>query len=136
MSNYNQRGRRFANFGFLPSGKIHPAFISNFLKNTPEGFLDRLNYPKDSIALFVRSDHNVDNSSAILREWIGNVESFYHDVDVYINDTSGGYPGEKNSMDWSDQRMEVRSDGDVLGEWIDQITGWKCVLCDGANYRL
>jgi len=82
----------------LVRNKAHA--LPNFL-----AFIDLLNYPKDRMSIFLRSDHNVDNSTAILREWIDNVEPFYHDVNAYLNDTRGGYAGEKNTMDWPDERM-------------------------------
>jgi len=82
----------------LARNKAHA--LPNFL-----AFIDRLNYPKDRISLFLRSDHNVDNSSHILREWIDNVTPFYHAVNVFLNDTQAGYGGEKNTMDWPDERM-------------------------------
>ncbi|KAG5853691.1 hypothetical protein ANANG_G00028690 [Anguilla anguilla] len=34
------------------------------------GTIDRLNYPKDRIALWVATDHNVDNTTVILRDWL------------------------------------------------------------------
>ena len=29
----------------------------------------------------IRTDNNIDNTSAVLEEWIGNVKHFYHKVD-------------------------------------------------------
>jgi len=84
----------------LVRNKAHA--LPNFL-----GFIDLLNYPKDRMSIFLRSDHNVDNSTYILKEWIDNVETQYHEVNVFLNETAGGYPGEKNSMDWPDGRMEL-----------------------------
>lgn len=82
----------------LVRNKAHA--LPNFL-----GFIDLLDYPKDRMSIFLRSDHNEDNSTAILQEWIDNVKTFYHDVDVYLNDTKGGYPTEKSTMDWPVDRM-------------------------------
>uniref|UniRef100_A0A8B9FX71 Uncharacterized protein n=1 Tax=Amazona collaria TaxID=241587 RepID=A0A8B9FX71_9PSIT len=45
------------------------------------GCIERLHYPKSRIALWVATDHNVDNTTAILREWLKNVQSLYHDVE-------------------------------------------------------
>ncbi|XP_016116469.1 procollagen galactosyltransferase 1-like, partial [Sinocyclocheilus grahami] len=45
------------------------------------GAIDRLNYPKDRMAVWVATDHNSDNTSAILREWLINVQHFYHYVE-------------------------------------------------------
>ncbi|KTG39063.1 hypothetical protein cypCar_00047212 [Cyprinus carpio] len=45
------------------------------------GAIDRLNYPKDRMAVWVATDHNSDNTTAILREWLINVQNFYHYVE-------------------------------------------------------
>lgn len=69
------------------------------------GLIDLLAYPKQRISLFVRTDHNVDNSSGILKEWLDNVENLYNQVNVFLNDTQGGYEGEQNTQDWPDARF-------------------------------
>ncbi|KAG7277401.1 LOW QUALITY PROTEIN: hypothetical protein CRUP_033356 [Coryphaenoides rupestris] len=45
------------------------------------GCIDRLDYPKESIAIWAASDHNVDNTSAVLQEWLRGVQSLYHSVE-------------------------------------------------------
>lgn len=82
----------------LVRNKAHS--LPNFL-----AFIDRLDYPRDRMSIFLRSDHNIDNSTYILKEWIENVRFFYHDVNVVLNATEGGYPEEKSTMDWPDERM-------------------------------
>jgi len=82
----------------LVRNKAHA--LPNFL-----AFIDLLNYPKSRMSIFIRSDHNVDNSTHILKEWIGNVKNFYHSIDASFNETKGGYSGEKNTMDWPDERF-------------------------------
>uniref|UniRef100_A0A8C3TPN8 Uncharacterized protein n=1 Tax=Catharus ustulatus TaxID=91951 RepID=A0A8C3TPN8_CATUS len=45
------------------------------------GCIERLSYPKSRIALWAATDHNIDNTTAILREWLKNVQHLYHDVE-------------------------------------------------------
>uniref|UniRef100_A0A8C6STV9 procollagen galactosyltransferase n=1 Tax=Neogobius melanostomus TaxID=47308 RepID=A0A8C6STV9_9GOBI len=45
------------------------------------GTIERLNYPKDRIALWVATDHNIDNTTAILRDWLIKVQTDYHYVE-------------------------------------------------------
>jgi len=82
----------------LVRNKAHA--LPNFL-----AFIDLLNYPKDRISLFIRSDHNVDNSTSILREWLNNVVGFYDKTNVFFNDTQDGYVGEDLMTAWPNKRM-------------------------------
>ncbi|XP_032094684.1 procollagen galactosyltransferase 2-like, partial [Thamnophis elegans] len=45
------------------------------------GCLERLRYPKNRIAVWVATDHNIDNTTAMLREWLKNVQKLYHYVE-------------------------------------------------------
>ncbi|KAJ8390359.1 hypothetical protein AAFF_G00107530 [Aldrovandia affinis] len=42
------------------------------------GCIDRLDYPKDRIAIWAATDHNTDNSTAMLQEWLRRVQGHYH----------------------------------------------------------
>ncbi|KAK3088467.1 hypothetical protein FSP39_019538 [Pinctada imbricata] len=53
----------------------------------------------------IRSDHNVDNSSVILTEWVTAVRAEYHDIDLKIDDSVTEYEGEKTPCDWTDERF-------------------------------
>uniref|UniRef100_A0A7N6ATR1 procollagen galactosyltransferase n=1 Tax=Anabas testudineus TaxID=64144 RepID=A0A7N6ATR1_ANATE len=44
------------------------------------GTIERLNYPKDRMALWVATDHNEDNTTVILRNWLAKVQNLYHYV--------------------------------------------------------
>ncbi|KAL3870728.1 hypothetical protein ACJMK2_038772 [Sinanodonta woodiana] len=70
------------------------------------GQFENLNYPKDRIALWIRSDHNVDNSSKMLREWIAANRQLYHSIDFILEEDSRGYSDERGPCDWSEQRFE------------------------------
>uniref|UniRef100_T1PAU5 Glycosyl transferase n=1 Tax=Musca domestica TaxID=7370 RepID=T1PAU5_MUSDO len=68
-------------------------------------YLDQLDYPKDRIALWIRSDHNSDASVAILSEWLKHVEPLYHSVDKLFNDTDQRHQDEKSLLDWPQARF-------------------------------
>ncbi|XP_064395721.1 procollagen galactosyltransferase 2-like isoform X1 [Halichondria panicea] len=55
--------------------------LPNFL-----GYLENLDYPKDRISLWIRTDHNGDNTTAILAEWAENVKLVYKSVDLKSSD--------------------------------------------------
>uniref|UniRef100_A0A8D8Q9H1 Glycosyltransferase 25 family member n=1 Tax=Cacopsylla melanoneura TaxID=428564 RepID=A0A8D8Q9H1_9HEMI len=42
---------------------------------------EQLNYPKDRMYLWIRSDHNIDNSSSIVKSWLEANQHKYHHVD-------------------------------------------------------
>ncbi|XP_012945461.1 procollagen galactosyltransferase 1 [Aplysia californica] len=69
------------------------------------GLIERLDYPKDRIALWIQSDHNVDNSTAILREWLAAVSKLYHSVEVGIDDKQRGYTDEESPCEWTEKRF-------------------------------
>ncbi|XP_064395514.1 procollagen galactosyltransferase 2-like isoform X2 [Halichondria panicea] len=50
------------------------------------GYLENLDYPKDRISLWIRTDHNGDNTTAILAEWAENVKLVYKSVDLKSSD--------------------------------------------------
>uniref|UniRef100_A0A2C9KWA3 Glycosyl transferase family 25 domain-containing protein n=1 Tax=Biomphalaria glabrata TaxID=6526 RepID=A0A2C9KWA3_BIOGL len=53
----------------------------------------------------IESDHNIDNSTAILREWLSAVSHLYHQVEVNINNTKEGYPDETSPCEWTETRF-------------------------------
>ncbi|KAK3768426.1 hypothetical protein RRG08_053418 [Elysia crispata] len=69
------------------------------------GLIESLDYPKDRIALWIESDHNIDNSSGILKEWLSAVSSSYHSVETKIDEKQRGYTDEKSPLEWSEKRM-------------------------------
>ncbi|KAK9732225.1 hypothetical protein QE152_g13032 [Popillia japonica] len=82
----------------LARNKAHtlPYFLSS---------LERLNYPKDRIALRIRSDHNIDNTVEILEKWIVSVQHQYHSINSEFVD-SDSYSDEQGPNDWSRLRFE------------------------------
>ncbi|VDI31941.1 collagen beta-1,O-galactosyltransferase [Mytilus galloprovincialis] len=69
------------------------------------GHLENLNYPKNRISLWIRSDHNVDDSNRILRDWLAAVEDQYHFVNLRIDTNTQGFEEETGPCDWTDERF-------------------------------
>lgn len=70
------------------------------------GCIERLRYPKDRLAIWVATDHNVDNTTALLREWLINVQTQYHYVEWRPMDEPRSYPDEEGPKHWSSTRYE------------------------------
>ncbi|KAJ8254064.1 hypothetical protein COCON_G00206760 [Conger conger] len=68
------------------------------------GSIDRLNYPKDRIAMWVATDHNEDNTTAILRDWLIQVQSLYHYVEWRPQEDSREYEEEAGPKHWTNHR--------------------------------
>lgn len=68
-------------------------------------YLDRLNYPKDRISIWIRTDHSEDNTTYILYEWAVKVQHFYHRLDFNYSLEPTGYEGENGPYDWTDERF-------------------------------
>ncbi|KAM7410120.1 hypothetical protein PAMA_001528 [Pampus argenteus] len=45
------------------------------------GCIERLEYPKERIAIWAATDHNMDNTTAMLREWLKEAQRIYHYVE-------------------------------------------------------
>uniref|UniRef100_A0A8C1ERJ6 procollagen galactosyltransferase n=1 Tax=Cyprinus carpio carpio TaxID=630221 RepID=A0A8C1ERJ6_CYPCA len=70
------------------------------------GAIDRLSYPKDRMAVWVATDHNSDNTTAILREWLINVQNFYHYVEWRPQEEPSVYEDESGPKHWTNLRYE------------------------------
>uniref|UniRef100_A0A671WLD0 procollagen galactosyltransferase n=1 Tax=Sparus aurata TaxID=8175 RepID=A0A671WLD0_SPAAU len=70
------------------------------------GTVERLDYPKDRIALWVATDHNIDNTSAILRDWLIKVQNDYHYVEWRPDDESSAFADEVGPKHWNNLRYE------------------------------
>ncbi|XP_024871369.1 glycosyltransferase 25 family member-like, partial [Temnothorax curvispinosus] len=84
--------------GVLVRNKAHtlPYFLS---------LLERQDYPKKRISLWIRSDNNVDNSIKILNKWISTRSEMYHSLNVDLNASSTGFEDEKSIANWSPRRF-------------------------------
>ncbi|XP_059848159.1 procollagen galactosyltransferase 1 isoform X1 [Hypanus sabinus] len=70
------------------------------------GRIEGLRYPKDRLSLWIATDHNVDNTTAVLREWLVNVQRFYHSIEWRPMDEPKSYPDEIGPKHWPDSRYE------------------------------
>ncbi|XP_061460460.1 inactive glycosyltransferase 25 family member 3 [Rhineura floridana] len=70
------------------------------------GALERLDYPKGRISLWCATDHNVDNTTEILHEWLTAVENDYRYIEWRSVDEPSSYPDELGPKHWSDARFE------------------------------
>eukprot|EP00058_Branchiostoma_floridae_P008205 XP_002593693.1 hypothetical protein BRAFLDRAFT_107673 [Branchiostoma floridae] len=69
------------------------------------GYLERQDYPKSRLALWIQSDHNIDNTSAVIQEWLDGVGHLYHHVDFYHKDAPNYFPDEEGANHWSGTRL-------------------------------
>ncbi|XP_036410516.1 procollagen galactosyltransferase 2-like isoform X2 [Megalops cyprinoides] len=69
------------------------------------GCIDRLDYPKDRIAIWAAADHSVDNSTAMLREWLQRVQGQYHHVEWRPMEEPRSYADELGPKHWPASRF-------------------------------
>lgn len=70
------------------------------------GTIERLNYPKERMALWVATDHNEDNTTDILRDWLVKVQNLYHYVEWRPKEKPRRYEDEDGPKHWTDLRYE------------------------------
>uniref|UniRef100_A0A8C4GF06 Si:ch211-13f8.2 n=1 Tax=Dicentrarchus labrax TaxID=13489 RepID=A0A8C4GF06_DICLA len=91
------------------------------------GCIDRLDYPKDRIVIWAASDHSVDNSTAMLQEWLKGVQHLYHSVQWKPMEQPRSYADEQGPKHWPDSRfihvMKLRQAalGAARRLWTDYI---------------
>ncbi|XP_041091756.1 LOW QUALITY PROTEIN: procollagen galactosyltransferase 1 [Polyodon spathula] len=66
--------------------------------------IENLSFPKDRIALWVATDHNADNTTVVLREWLIGVQSLYHYVEWRPQEEPRGYEDEMGAKHWTNLR--------------------------------
>nr|XP_011744642.1 procollagen galactosyltransferase 2 isoform X3 [Macaca nemestrina] len=94
------------------------------------GCLERLDYPKSRMAIWAATDHNVDNTTEILREWLKNVQRLYHYVEWRPMDEPESYPDEIGPKHWPSSRfahvMKLRQAAlrTAREKWSDYILGF------------
>uniref|UniRef100_A0A8C8DY93 procollagen galactosyltransferase n=1 Tax=Oryzias sinensis TaxID=183150 RepID=A0A8C8DY93_9TELE len=70
------------------------------------GAIERLNYPKNRVALWVATDHNSDNTTAILRDWLVHVQKYYHYVEWRPQEEPSRFTDEVGPKHWNNLRYE------------------------------
>lgn len=68
-------------------------------------YLEEQQYPKDRISLWLKTDHNEDNSREILEVWLTKVENFYHSIHYQYDDSEKIRKGEFNLTHWPEERF-------------------------------
>ncbi|XP_061593641.1 procollagen galactosyltransferase 2 [Cololabis saira] len=69
------------------------------------GCIDRLEYPKARTAIWAATDHNMDNTTAILREWLKEAQHAYHYVEWRPMDEPRSYTDEWGPKHWPPSRF-------------------------------
>ncbi|KAI5612643.1 procollagen galactosyltransferase 2, partial [Silurus asotus] len=92
------------------------------------GCLERLDYPKDRIAIWAAADHSIDNTTAMLQEWVSRVEGLYHSVRFRTTEhEKSSYADELGPKHWPDSRfshvMQLRQAAlqSARAQWADYI---------------
>ncbi|KAL7828970.1 hypothetical protein SRHO_G00326040 [Serrasalmus rhombeus] len=69
------------------------------------GCIERLDYPKERIAIWAATDHNMDNTTAMLREWLKAAQSRYHYVEWRPMEEPRSYTDEWGPKHWPPSRF-------------------------------
>ncbi|MED6253595.1 Procollagen galactosyltransferase 2 [Ataeniobius toweri] len=69
------------------------------------GCIERLEYPKERIAIWAATDHNVDNTTAMLREWLKRAQHVYHYVEWRPMEEPSSYTDEWGPKHWPPSRF-------------------------------
>jgi len=91
------------------------------------GYIENLDYPKNRISVWIRSDHNEDNTTKILQEWSQNVKHLYHRVLLNVSNTPSHYDDAGGPGVWSESRyrhmmyLRQRALDSARKQWADYI---------------
>ncbi|XP_017208065.2 procollagen galactosyltransferase 2 [Danio rerio] len=92
------------------------------------GCIERLDYPKDRISIWAATDHNTDNTTGMLREWIAGVEDLYHSVQLHtMEQEKSSYVDELGPKHWPETRfthvMKLRQAAlkSARAQWADYV---------------
>ncbi|KTF73892.1 hypothetical protein cypCar_00023759 [Cyprinus carpio] len=91
------------------------------------GCIERLDYPKDRISIWAATDHNIDNTTAMLHEWMSGVEHLYHSVHLQTMEKEDSYVDELGPKHWPESRfthvMKLRQAAlaAARAQWADYI---------------
>ncbi|XP_029001624.1 procollagen galactosyltransferase 2 [Betta splendens] len=69
------------------------------------GCIERLEYPKERIAIWAATDHNTDNTTAMLREWLKRAQGVYHYVEWRPMEDPKSYVDEWGPKHWPPSRF-------------------------------
>lgn len=97
--------------------------ISHYL-----GALERLDYPRARLALWCATDHNMDNTTEMLQEWLAAVGDDYAAVVWRPEGEARYYPDEEGPKHWTKERHQFLME--LKQEALTFARGW------GADYIL
>ncbi|XP_047556723.1 inactive glycosyltransferase 25 family member 3 isoform X3 [Lutra lutra] len=90
-----------------------PAVVLTILARNAEhslphylGALERLDYPRARLALWCATDHNTDNSTQMLQEWLAAVGDDYATVVWRPEGEPRSYPDEEGPKHWTKERHQ------------------------------
>lgn len=92
------------------------------------GALERLDYPRARLALWCATDHNVDNTTEMLQEWLAAVGDDYAAVVWRPEGEPRYYPDEEGPKHWTKERHQFLME--LKQEALTFARGW------GADYIL
>ena len=96
--------------------------------------IERLDYPKSSIILYIRTNNNRDNTEAVLQEWVERVEPEYAAVEFDAADVEEAVE-EFGVHEWNAVRFTVL--GRIRNASLDAATRHRCdfyFVCDVDNF--
>uniref|UniRef100_A0A673JL50 Procollagen galactosyltransferase 2-like n=1 Tax=Sinocyclocheilus rhinocerous TaxID=307959 RepID=A0A673JL50_9TELE len=91
------------------------------------GCIERLDYPKDRISIWAATDHNIDNTTAVLHAWLTGAEHLYHSVHLQTVEEEDSYVDELGPKHWPESRfthvMKLRQAAlaAARAQWADYI---------------
>ncbi|KAI6655526.1 Procollagen galactosyltransferase 1-like [Oopsacas minuta] len=68
------------------------------------GYLERQDYAKDRISFWIYSDHNIDATGEVLKEWALGASREYHSIQLTVSD-EWNITDQTNPWEWTEQRM-------------------------------
>lgn len=69
--------------------------------------LQDLDYPKNRMALFIRTDHNQDETVDVLHTWLDSVQDQYYAVNFTSLSGNTKFPGSVGPNHWTDERFSL-----------------------------
>uniref|UniRef100_A0A336M109 CSON006145 protein n=1 Tax=Culicoides sonorensis TaxID=179676 RepID=A0A336M109_CULSO len=67
-------------------------------------YLENQDYAKNKISLWMKSDHNEDDSIKITKAWIDSVKDLYQKIDFQYESVPTRRNSERNSFHWTEER--------------------------------
>lgn len=123
---------------WAPSETAPSVMVAILLRNKAHtlpfflNYIQNLDYPKERIRLWIRSDHNIDNSVPLMQEWLARVQPLYNHVDFYDDNSESSYSDSEGPFDWSRKRVNniLRLRQEALNtarvSWVDYLMFVDC----------